>query len=221
MNRILLDTETANNTDCPIAYDISWLVFDEYKNILEKRCFVVYETYVLEKELMKSAYYAKKLPQYEKAIKEGSKTLETIENITKIFKNDCKFYNVQSVIAHNAGFDYRSCNGTLRYLTKSNERYFFPYKMEIWDTLRMAREVFKGDRDYYCFCLDNDFLDKSGRPRFTAEILYKFLSDNVEFEEKHIGIDDCLIELEIFFECMRRKPNCNKSPWSDKKKKSR
>lgn len=216
-NFLMIDTETANSTECPLNYDISWVIFNEDGEILSTKAFVVYEIYVLEKELMKSAYYAKKLPQYEKAIANGEKVLAKMETILKAFRADCKKWNVKATVAHNAQFDYRSCNTSLRYITKSENRFFFPYGMEIWDTLTMARDAFKNDRDYYCFCLDNDYLAKNGACRFTAEILYRFLSDNVDFEEKHIGIDDCLIEKEIFFECMRRKPNCNKSPWKAKK----
>lgn len=213
MNRIMLDTETTNSIECPLAYDISWTVFDDEYEVLEKRAFVVYETYVLEKELMQSAYYANKLPQYEEAIKNGEKKLATIATIAKIFHNDCKFYNAKTVVAHNAAFDYRSCNSTLRYITKSKNRYFFPFGTEIEDTLRMSRQIFAKDTEYFRYCSYYDFLTKRGDAQCTAEVLYRFLTDNENFEEKHVGIDDCLIEMEIYKECLRRNPNVERSPW--------
>lgn len=213
MNRIMIDTETTNSIECPLAYDISWLVFDENYNILEERSYVVYDIYVLEKELMESAYYAEKLPLYEEALANGSKKLARIETIAKIFAKDCKHYDVEAIIAHNALFDYRSCNTTLRYVTKSESRYFFPYGIQIWDTLKMSRQIFQNHTDYYRFCLYYNFMTKTDVPQCTAEVLYRFISNNEEFEEKHIGIDDCKIEIIIFKECMKRNPNCEKSLW--------
>jgi hypothetical protein len=42
------------------------------------------------------------------------------------------------------------------------------------------------------------------RPRKTAEILWRFLTGNNEFEEQHTGWEDVKIESEIFMECLRR-----------------
>lgn len=216
MNYILIDTETCNDIECPLAYDISWLVFNENFDILEKRSYVVYDTYVLEKELMQSAYYAEKLPQYEIALSLGEKKLVTIQTISNIFASDYYHYSVFAIIGHNFPFDYRSCSYTLRYITKSENRYFFPYGCNLWDTLKMARQVYKGDLEYYRYCNYYDLLCKNGSPRFTAEVIYKFLTDNEDFEEKHIGIDDCLIELEIFKKCMELNPNCEKNAFKPK-----
>jgi hypothetical protein len=49
----------------------------------------------------------------------------------------------------------------------------------------------------------------------TAEILYRYLSGDNDFEEQHTGLADVMIEKEIFKACMDRNPNCAKKVWSD------
>ena len=110
-------------------------------------------------------------------------------------------------------FDNRSCNLSQRYLTSSKYRYFFPYGVVLWDSLKMAREIFSQDENYGKFCYDNDYLTKRGQRRYTAEILYRYLSGDDSFEEAHCGLEDVLIEKEIFMECLRRMPNIDGALW--------
>jgi hypothetical protein len=68
----------------------------------------------------------------------------------------------------------------------------------------MAREAFKADEAYDTFCYENGYLTKRGCKRYTAEILYRFISGDNEFVEEHTGLADVLIEKEILVECLRR-----------------
>jgi DNA polymerase III epsilon subunit-like protein len=136
--------------------------------------------------------------------------LKRYENIRKILALTCKKWNVKAIVAHNARFDYLSTTTTQRYLTCSKYRFFFPYGIEIWDTLKMARECFN-DEEYDTFCYNNDYVTKNGRKRYTAEILYRFLTNDDNFVEKHTGLEDVMIEKEIFAYCMRKNPEiCGK-----------
>lgn len=203
MKYIMLDTETANSLDDPLCYDIGFAVIDEDGTIYDEKNFVVADVY-LNKELMSSAYYAEKLPQYEEELKNGIRTLAKLSTIRKELAKVMREYDTNIVVAHNARFDYRSTNKTQRYITKSANRYFFPYGTEIWDTLKMAREVLKADEEYENFCYENGYLTKRGCRRYTAEILYRFFSGDNEFVEKHTGLEDVYIERVIFSECMKR-----------------
>jgi hypothetical protein len=40
------------------------------------------------------------------------------------------------------------------------------------------------------------------RPRATAEILYRYISGEDNFIESHTGLEDVMIEKEIFAKCM-------------------
>lgn len=216
MNRnvIVLDTETANSLEEPIAYDIGFAVIDtENGDILEEHSFAIAEIF-LDKELMDSAYYKEKIPQYWEEIKKGTRKLVKFETARSIFCQTIKKYNVNVVAAHNARFDNRSVNLSRRYLTYSKNRFFFPYGViEIWDTLKMAREVMKENEDYTRFCIENNYMTKKNQKRFTAEILYRYLTGNNDFEEEHRGIDDVRIEKEIFMYCLGVNPEIDGRLW--------
>ncbi len=201
---IVLDTETANSLDDPITYDIGWAVVDvDTHEVVKTRSYAVAEIF-LDKELMSSAYFADKIPSYWEEIEGGTRTLARLFTIKKALKRDCKEFEVTEIYAHNARFDYLSCSLTQRWLTSSKYRYFFPYGTKICDTLKMAREAFGQDKAYNDFCKANGYLTQKGQLRFTAEILYRFLTGNNSFEEVHKGLDDVMIEKEIFFACKDR-----------------
>lgn len=200
---IMLDTETTNSLDDPICYDVGFAVVDREGTIYETHSFVVAEVF-LNEELMASAYFIEKVPQYWEDIKKGTRKLAKFNTIRKVLAETMKKYNTNIVIAHNARFDYRSTAKTQRYLTKSKYRYFLPYGTEVWDTLKMAREVLKNDVDYDNFCYNNNYVTKRGRKRFTAEILYRFFTGDNDFVESHTGLEDVTIEKVIFAECMAR-----------------
>ena len=199
----MLDTETTNSLDDPICYDVGFAVVDKEGSIYETHSFVVAEVF-LNEELMASAYFIEKVPQYWEDIKKGTRKLAKFNTIRKVLAETMKKYNTNIVIAHNARFDYRSTAKTQRYLTKSKYRYFLPYGTEVWDTLKMAREVLKNDVDYDNFCYNNNYVTKRGRKRFTAEILYRFFTGDNDFVESHTGLEDVTIEKVIFAECMAR-----------------
>jgi hypothetical protein len=52
-------------------------------------------------------------------------------------------------------------------------------------------------------------------PRFTAEILYRYITDNLEFTESHTGLEDTLIEKEIFAYCVRQKKKMQRTYWKE------
>ena len=208
---IVLDTETTNSLEDPIAYDIGFAVIDENGKVYAKFSFVVAEVF-LDKELMANAYFVDKIPQYWKDIEDGERELRKLSTIRQTLNRVCEEFEVEAIIAHNARFDYRSTAITQRYLTSSKYRYFLPYGVELWDSLKMAREVFKNDEEYAEFCYKNDYLTSRGVRRYTAEILYRFITNDNSFIESHTGLEDVMIEKEIFVECMRRGAT-NRSAW--------
>lgn len=211
---IVVDTETANTIEDPLCYDVGFAVVDILGNVYESYSFVVADIF-LDKELMDSAYFKEKIPKYWDEIKKGTRELKTFFNIKKAFTDCIKRNNVKIILAHNARFDYRSLTLTQRYLTSGKYRYFFPPHVEIWDTLKMARLVMKENDEYGEFCYSNNYLTKRLCKRFTAEILYKFITGDNDFEEAHTGLEDVLIEKEIFVFCITKKPEIDGALWRD------
>ena len=201
---IVLDTETTNSLDDPIVYDVGFAVVDENGKIYEKHSYVVADVF-LDSDLMSYAYFAEKIPQYWEDIKSGKRILRRFKTIKAILRDVVQQYGIKYIVAHNASFDYRSLNYTQRLLTSSKYRYFFPWGVEIWDTLKMARQTLKTNENYRQFCIDNGFTyGKEDKPqlRFTAEIIHRFLTGNLDFVEEHTGLEDVLIEKDILAYCL-------------------
>lgn len=201
---IIIDTETTNDIECPLCYDIGFAVIDKKGRIYEKFSFIVAEIF-FNKEFMSNAFFKDKIPQYFEDIKNGTRQVRQIMTIRNILYQTCKKYNITIVMAHNARFDYKSLTTTLRYITKSKYRYFFAYNINIYDTLKMSRTFFNNNYRYNKFCKDNNFLTKNNKPQLTAEIIYRYIINDNSFTEKHTGIEDVLIEKEIFRYLYQRK----------------
>jgi len=200
----VFDTETANGLDDPIMYDFGFAIVDKRGKVYDTRSMIIREVFYGMRDLMKSAYYANKIPQYEKDIANGQRKVVSLYEAKKIFNDVCKEYNVKACIAHNARFDYRSTSKTQRYLTKSKYRFFLPYGVELWDTMKMANDTICKQVHYKEWCHDNGYLTKRGVVRKTAEILYRYISGEHDFSESHTGLEDVMIEKEIFAHCMRQ-----------------
>lgn len=199
----LIDTETTNTIECPFCYNVAWAIIDLHGNVYRRYNFLNRDIFA-DKELMSSAYYASKIPQYLEQLERGEIVFASWREIRRIFAESCAEYHVKAVIAHNARFDYRSCTTTQRYETSSKYRYFFPKGIEIWDTLKMSRDVILTKAGYRRFCEENGYICKNGQLRATAEILYRFISGEQAFEEEHKAMEDVEIECEIFWYCIRQ-----------------
>ena len=210
----MLDTETANDIDCPLVYDVGYQIFTLQDGILCEKSFVNADVF-LDKELMSSAYFAEKIPTYWEDIKSGKRILKRWYNIKKELQEDFKKFNVSIVCAHNARFDNKSLNTTQRYITTSKNRYFLPFGIEWWDTLKMARSILKDNDSYSEFCYENNYLTSRGCRRYTAEIIYKWLTQNNDFVESHTGLEDVKIEKAIFEYLIEQNPDINGKLWSD------
>ena len=210
---IVLDTETTNNLDDPICYDVGFAVVNYTGKVYETFSFAVADIF-LDKELMSYAYFVDKVPQYWEEIRTGKRQLKQFRTIKSIFREVCQKYSVNKVYAHNARFDYRSCTLTQRYLTNSKSRYFFPCGTEIHDTLKMARTILKNNDNYGEFCYNNDYLTSRGQRRYTAEIIYRYITGQNDFSEEHKGIDDVLIEKELLRYFSSIAPDTESALWS-------
>lgn len=220
---IMLDTETANTQQeengkldmrFVLPYDFGFAVIDSHGRVYEKFSFVNSDIYIYEKDLMRSAYYADKLPQYEKDLAEGRRIMANTYNIRRIILEKIKEYNCKFVCAHNARFDLNACNNIQRWTTKSKYRYFFPYGLEFWDTLKMARDVLGNRPTYRKFCEENSYLTKQNQCRYTAEVIYQYIMQDTDFSESHTGLEDVEIEVQILAYLVSRKKAMRKKLFS-------
>lgn len=218
--KIVLDTET-----CPLEqtdevtpwnmfiYDIGWAIVDKRGKVYKTQSFINADIFLDEKELMKSAYYSEKIPKYWEDIKSGVRQLKSFYNIKKQLLEDIAEYGVKEIYAHNMRFDYGTLQNTQRWLTKSKYRYFFPKGIEICDTLKMARQVLKDSKMYRVWCEQNGYITKNNQCRFSAEVLYRYITGNDDFIESHTGLEDVMIEKDILAYCYSRHKKMVRQLW--------
>lgn len=211
---LFMDSETAetNMIDGQLdvtngqVYDLGLMVIDENGKVYDQISMVNEDVFFRMPQSMQEAYFADKIPQYLEDMRMGKRKIVNSWQMYKTFAEMCKKYDVTAVVAHNAFFDVKVLNSTMRYQTKSRVRWFLPWGIEIIDTLRLAREVFGTDPSYIEWCKENGYMTKheTPRPRLTAEILYRYITGDNNYIESHTGLEDVTIEKEIFLKCMER-----------------
>lgn len=211
---LVVDTETANtiaeengrlDMSNVLVYDCGWAVVDTKGNLYETASYVNRDIFCDERRLMQSAYYAHKIPLYVEDIKAGRRKMASTYEIRQAMLETIEKYGIKEVAAFNARFDDNALRVTQRYCTNSKWRYWFPFDaVEIWDIMKMVQDVICKMPTYKKFCEENGYLTKTGQLRKTAEIVYRFISKDNNFQESHTGLEDVLIESEIMWYCFRQ-----------------
>ncbi len=218
---MVLDTET-----CPLdrevqevtptnmlVYDLGYCIVDKKGNVYKQGSYIVSEIFFGEYyDKLQSSYYANKIPMYMQQIANGSRVVKTWKQISYILKQVIQEYDIKTVVAHNARFDFGVLANTKEYL---QEYSMLPY-IEWYDSLKMARSVLSKMPTYRRFCEENDYLTKNGSLRFTAEIIYRYITKDNEFIESHTGLEDTLIEKEILAYCFKQHKKMDKLLFSKK-----
>lgn len=204
---MFIDTETTGSIDEPIVYDFG-------AECLSGECSinnVVYDTFFKMPDLMKQAYFADKIPEYDEDIWQSKRIVDDFFAIRAHIQKLCKEGKIKRIFAHNASFDIRALNNTCRVLSNNKIRYFFPYGVEICDTLKMAREVLGHDEKYISWCKENNYMTNHEvpRPRLTAEIIYRYITNDNNFQEAHTGLADVRIEKQIYEYLYKQNPQAD------------
>lgn len=209
---IVVDTETAPTHDHPAkgvhpefirVYDLGWIVTDNDGVIYERRSIVIAETWA-NKSLMNSSYYANKLPQYEAGLATKEWSMLPMLNAWKLFCDDCRKYNIRDVWAYNARFDMVALNATIEDYSDGFRSFWLPYGLNWRDIMAYAKNGLTKTKRYLAWCKAAGLVTSTGKPRVTAESVYRYISDRSDFAEAHTALADCEIELSILRKCKAR-----------------
>lgn len=220
---LVLDVETANSVNEPLVYDIGFAICDKKGNKYVAESYAVADIFFDEKkiygnyELMDTAYYAEKLPRYYEGMKTGEWKVAPFMVIRKRILELMKEWDVKAVCAYNASFDMGALNTTLRYLTKSRMRYFFPYGTEVMCIWHMACQTLAKQRTFDRVAYRENWESEKGNVQTSAEVMWRYLTLKYDFEESHTGLADVEIECMIMAKCFRQhkpmKTNINRACW--------
>lgn len=207
---MVLDVETTNNNmekgakNDGLVYDIGFVVCDKQGNIYCKRSYAVQEIFDWT-ELMSTAYYYKKLPKYYERLANNQMYKNSIWHIRKVIKEIMQIFNITEVYAYNANFDYTTLNNTVRYLSGSACRWFFPYGTQICDIWNIACQVLGIQKTFQWENIRN----ANNNLITNAERMFGYC-EQIDFEEEHTGLADAVVESQILARCFKSHKSINK-----------
>lgn len=207
---MVLDVETTNNNmekgakNDGLVYDIGFVVCDKQGNIYCKRSYAVQEIFDWT-ELMSTAYYYKKLPKYYERLANNKMYKNSIWHIRKVIKKIMQIFNITEVYAYNANFDYTTLNNTVRYLSGSACRWFFPYGTQICDIWNIACQVLGTQKTFQWENIRN----ANNNLITNAERMFGYC-EQIDFEEEHTGLADAVVESQILARCFKSHKSINK-----------
>ena len=209
---MVVDVETTNNQigvkNAPndgLVYDLGFTITDKKGNVYAKRSFAIKEIFN-DKNLMNTAYYKNKLPLYYDKIEKKQMEVISIWEARKRVKTAIEYFNITEIYAYNASFDFTTLNNTVRYISGSGCRWFFPYGTQICDIWNIACQVLGTQKTFQWENIRN----ANNNLITNAERMFAYMSQDLDFEEEHTGLADALIETQILARCFRSHKSINK-----------
>ncbi len=203
MNICVFDTETTS-LEKPFCYNIGYVIIntDNWENLCT-RSFIVEQIWH-NLPLFSTAYYAEKRPIYVAEMRARSTVMDKFGYICQQMTRDFKQYNVEVAFAYNSNFDEKVFNFNCDWFKCNNPFDTIPIK-----DIRGFAHLFLVDEFYKSYCERNQFFTEAGHYSTTAEIMYRYISQDNEFIETHTAIDDALIESEILLACVNKGADLN------------
>lgn len=197
MNVCVFDTETVE-LNKPFCYNIGLVIGNtETREILASREWVVDQVWN-NTELFATAYYADKRPIYTNRMKARKVVRDKwgyiMQRISRLFEE----YGVSSGYAYNSPFDERVMQFNCEWFKTQN-----PFEeIPIFDIRGYVHAKTAWSPEYKRFCEENNRFTESGNYSTTAETVFQFFTNNIDFEEEHTALSDSIIEWEILSKCV-------------------
>lgn len=219
---IILDVEGMQTCR---PYNVGYIIADKYGNIYKKYNFAFHSCIW---ENIQHLINDEKVKTYTKATVEeilqdndlyNQKFVHTTpKHFYVTLFNDVIDYKISEIWAYNATFDknaLKRLDETFYYsLTKQFNVKFFDIIPAILHTRLLTKK-------YVNYCIKNNYLTEKKNVRYTAEIVYRYLSGDKNFNEMHQGLDDVLIEYKILLYALKTKKKILQNttpPWQIIKK---
>lgn len=191
---LLIDTE-AINLDKPYIYDIGYIVFDETYKPINYGHMVLSQVYD-NKALFNTAYYGNKRPIYTKRLQGKTARKTHVGQAMRTLNGLIKTYDINRVYAYNIPFDNRAFEFTTKFFKVKNPL----EKLESVDIQSIANHHIHSTKAYQEFAKNKSYITEKGNLQVSAEKTFEFIYGDV-FQESHLGLDDCFVELDILKAC--------------------
>ena len=166
---------------------------------------VLKEDYVVEQvwhnlPLFQSAYYADKRPIYVSRMKGKKAFLRKFGQITRRMYQLIKDYGIQYAYAYNSKFDEKVFDYNCDWFKCIN-----PFDtVEVLDIRGLVHSKIAFTEDFQNFCDEHEEYTDSGNYSTTAQTLFRYFSNDADFEEEHTALSDAIIETSILCECIAK-----------------
>lgn len=209
---IVLDVEGYSTVR---PYNIGYIVADKYGKIYCKRSFALPESVWENINAMLVIKQAEEMTRNNieeilldignKKRKRKYKTV-SIATFKKMFTADIQKYKIKILYAYNVSFDKSALKRIF------GEEEFKNLPLEYRDIISGILYTKLLTKKYIQFCRDNGFLTAKGNIQTKAEIVYKYLTNSLNFIEEHTGLADCLIEYQILLSALKSRKKIDWSP---------
>lgn len=183
-------------------YNVGIVVGDKHGNIYREYSIVFSETFqenikansgvVSDRMSHKNINYIKANPSEFRNV--------TIKAFTEFLFKLIELDNIKEIWAYNMVFD----KSALRRLIGFDNFYKLSQKVTFYDIIPMITPRLL-TKKYVKFCKQNGYITKAKNLRTTAEIVYKYLFNDVNYIEIHRGLEDAKDEYKILCKAFKQK----------------
>ena len=211
---LVLDTETCDLTGS--VYDVGYTITNKKGDILTTYNALVREIFTDAKKMM-GAFYAKKMfSHYAPMLDDQLVKMADWSEIVERIRSDIAEFNVTTVAAYNAGFDFRVMAATHKMLGNSDN--VLLEKIKVLDIWQFACETKLSQKSYKKLAISRGWVSPAGNIKTGAEFCYRYTSNDHDFIEDHTALSDAVIETQILAACFAQKKRVpygiiNGAPW--------
>lgn len=199
---LIIDTETGGDLAKPCIYDFGYVVINRKGERLTEYHSCVKEV-ITNPALMMNAFYAKKIfSYYLPRLANAEMQIDSWSNIRNQLSDDIAKYNVKTICAYNAKFDFRAITTTNNLLGFPK---FFDKPMKTLCLWEAACGLLMSNRNYRETAIALGWVTAKGNIRTSAEMAYRYIANDHEFIESHTALEDARIESIILEACFKKK----------------
>ena len=208
---IVLDVEGMSGL---IPYNVGYVIADRYGKIYKERSFAlpenIYINIVRSANLnqaveMTAGNVTDILQDFKNPFFKRKYRCVGNEELKKRLLRDIKKYNIKKVYAYNVAFDKAS----LRNLFGDD---FEKLVVEFVDIIPIILRTKLLTKKYCQFCIDNGYVTEKGNIMTKAEIVYRYLFNDLNFTEEHTGLADVKIEYQILLKAFQTHKKIDSTP---------
>ena len=129
----------------------------------------------------------------------------SVNEFYKLIQKEISKYKISKMYAYNITFDKNALKRLF------GER-FNNLNLEYRDIISGILYTKLLTKKYINYCKENNYITEKGNVQYKAEIVYKYLTGNVNFQEEHTGLADVLIEYEILLTALNYHKKINWKP---------